>query len=41
MIDLLTWLFFISSIIFALIVWNKMGMFHNIKYIFKKRKYLK
>ena len=41
MIDLFTWLFFISSIIFALIIWSKMGVFRNIKYIFKKRTYLK
>ena len=41
MIDLFTWLFFISCIIFALIVWTKIGLFHNIKYLFKKRKYLK
>ena len=41
MIDFYTWIFFIFCIIFALIVWSKMGMFYNVKYIFKKRKYLK
>lgn len=41
MLDFYIILFFISCIIFALIIWTKIGLFHNIKYIFKKRKYLK
>lgn len=41
MLDLCILIFFSSSVIFALIIWGKMGLFHNIKYLFKKRKYLK
>ena len=45
MIDFYTWIFFISCIIFALIVWARMGLFDSIKYLFnkkkKKKKYLR
>ena len=32
MLDLWILIFFSSSVIFALIVWSKMELFHNIKY---------
>lgn len=38
MMDFYILIFFISCVIFALVVWAKMGLFDNIKYLFKKKK---